>query len=245
MPVTSKIGNAALLRHTKQVSKHIPKIRPFTRSNLRRMLQAFPFVYIKPNDSAQGKGIFRVDVRPDGSYMLRSRDTDEALFIKDFNPLWVNLNRFKHRRFYIIQQGISSITRAGNPFDIRVHVTRVNGKWVIAGIVSRLANIESIVTNYFREGPSTNVSTLLTEHLHLSSTVSERIIRKLKAVSLKSAKAISTVYPRWSEFGLDIGIDANNKLWIYEINITPGANVFQKLNYKSFLRILHLRQRAR
>lgn len=245
MGVTSKIGNAALLLKNAETAKHIPKTEAFTRANLSSMLQEFPSVYIKPNDSAQGKGILRVDLQSNGSYMLRSRDVDGAWFDTDFNQLWLQLNRMKLKRYYLLQQGISSITKAGNPFDIRVHMTRIKGTWIIAGMVGRLAPMESIVTNYFLEGPSTYVSELLTTQLYLSSNKAEEMITQLKSLSLQATQIISSAYPKWSEFGLDIGIDSSNHLWIYEINITPGASVFQKINYKSYLRILNLRKRAR
>lgn len=245
MKVTSKIGNATLLQNHESIASHIPRTQPFTQSNLQTMLEEFPIVYIKPNDSAQGKGILRVDVRFNGSYLLRSRDVDDRWNHKDFSNLWDHVNQLKHPRSYIIQQGISSITKQGNPFDIRVHMTRVNRKWIIAGMVGRMAPIDGIVTNYFLEGPTTYVSNLLTGPLQLSSNQANSLIQEIKTLSLATTKIISSSYPKWNEFGLDIGIDTAQKLWIYEVNITPGASVFQKLNYQSFLRIMQLRKQAR
>lgn len=245
MKVTSKIGNAALLIKHESISSHIPQTQPFTHANLKRMLHTFPVVYIKPNDSAQGKGIFRVDVHPDDSYLLRSRDIDDRWHHKDFDELWNHVNRIKRPRYYIVQQGVSSVTKHGSLFDIRVHMTRVNKKWIIAGMVGRMAPPDGIVTNYFLEGPTTYVSNLLTGYLHLSSTEAERKIQEIKTLSLTTTKIMSSAYPKWSEFGLDIGVDEEQKLWIYEVNITPGASVFQKLNYPSYLRIMQLRKQAK
>lgn len=245
MKVTSKIDNATLLLSHESVASHIPRTQSLTQPNLIDMLEAYPIVYIKPNDSAQGKGILRVDVHSNGSYLLRSRDIDDQWIYQNHSDLWNHINQIKHPRSYIVQQGISSVTKQGNPFDIRVHLTRVNRRWIIAGMVGRMAPLDGIVTNYFLEGPTTYVSNLLTGSLELSSHQANGLIHEIKTLSLTTTKIISTTYPKWSEFGLDIGIDAERKLWIYEINITPGASVFQRLNYQSYLRVLKLRKQAK
>lgn len=245
MKVTSKIGNATLLGKHESVTDHIPKTEPLTKENLRNMLQAFPHVYIKPDNSAQGKGILRVDVRFNGSYVLRSRDIDDSWYHDDFDELWNQINHMKHPRYYIAQQGIKSITEQGNPFDLRVHLTRINKKWTLAGMIGRVAPMDGIVTNYFLEGPQTYVTNLLTGDLQLSRDQSEKMIEEIKTLSFTTTQIISNAFPKWSEFGLDIGIDEERKLWIYEVNITPGASVFKKLDYPSYLRIMQLRKKAK
>lgn len=244
MKVTSKLDNASLLRQHSTTSNHIPETKLLTQTNLQTMLQSFPFVYLKPNDSAQGKGILRVD-RYDQEYTLRSRDEKATSTHHQFGDLWEHIHQIKRRRMYLIQQGIPSVTKAGNPFDIRVHLARIQGNWIVAGSVGRLASIDSIVTNAYSGGISKHVHTLLEEELHLSSAQSLDIIHKLESLSLDATNITSKLYPKWAEFGLDIGLDEDFHPWIYEINITPGGKVFKNLDRQTYLHILRLHRQAR
>lgn len=242
--VTSKVGNARLLSHNKQISKHIPKTHYLTSMNLVNMLKNTPSIYIKPNDSCRGKGILRVDQIHANEYILRSRDTNQTFIHKNLQDLWINVHQLRRNRRYVIQQGIQSITKSGKHFDIRVHMTRVNGKWVVAGMIGNIARRGGIITTESSGGVSTYVHELLQNHLGFSQLRTQETIEKLKTISLHATKTTSRMYPRWSEFGLDIGIDSRNNIWIFEINITPGALVFQKLDQKTFQRILYLRRLA-
>lgn len=244
MKVTSKLNNASLLLQYKQTSSHIPQTQLLTQTNLQMMLQSFPFVYLKPNDSAQGKGILRIDHNED-EYTLRSRDNDVTATHESFSNLWEDIHQKKRKRMYLIQQGILSVTKEGNPFDIRVHLARIQGNWIVAGIVGRLANKDSIVTNAYSGGISRHVHELLEEELHLSPIQSSRLIDQLQSLSLNATKITSQMYPKWPEFGLDIGLDTNLHPWIYEINITPGGKVFKNLDRKTYLHILRLHRQAR
>jgi glutathione synthase/RimK-type ligase-like ATP-grasp enzyme len=244
MKVTSKLDNATLLLQNPSTSDHIPHTQLLTASTLSQLLQQFPSVYLKPNDSAQGKGILRVDYDGD-EYTLRSRDTKVSSTHESFPELWEDVNQQKRNRMYVIQQGISSVTKAGKPFDIRVHLARINGSWIVGGIVGRLASKESIVTNAYSGGISKHVQHILTEDMELSPTQSLEIIHQLKSLSLHATKITSNLYPKWAEYGLDIGLDQNLHPWIYEINITPGGKVFKNLDRESFLHILRLHKQAR
>lgn len=51
--------------------------------------------------------------------------------------------------------------------------------------------------------------------------------------------------PIYSEFGVDIGIDNKDKLWIYEVNVTPGIRSFKELDYLLYRHLLNLRKLAK
>lgn len=242
MKVTSKVGNARLLSHNKQISKHIPETQLLTSTTLLNMLQNHSSLYIKPNDSCRGKGILRVDKIHRNEYVLRSRDTNQTSTHRTFTDLWNHVHRLRRNRLYLIQQGVQSITKAGEHFDIRVHMIRVHGEWVVAGMIGNIARRGGIITTESSGGTSTYVHDLLQSHLGSTSLKTHETIEKLKTISLHATKTVSMRYPTWNEFGLDIGIDPNNNIWIFEINIFPGGLVFKKLDRKIYQNILHLRQ---
>lgn len=244
MRVTSKLDNASLLLRHNSTSKYIPQTKLLTRIHLQEMLEIFPFVYLKPNDSAQGKGILRAD-RIGDEYILRSRDENGIEKQGNFSNLWESIHQHKRKRTYLIQQGILSVTKNGNPFDIRVHLARIRGNWIVAGVVGRIASKESIVTNAYSGGISKNVDEILEKEMHLSSAQSSKMIYKLQSLSLEATKITSNAYPKWAEFGLDIGLDEDLHPWIYEINITPGGKVFRNLDHEVYLHILRLHRQAK
>jgi len=63
----------------------------------------------------------------------------------------------------------------------------------------------------------------------------------LTVLSTHATETFGHAFPKWKEFGLDIGIDERGKLWIYEINIKPGMLVFQK-DRPSYERIMEMKK---
>lgn len=49
-------------------------------------------------------------------------------------------------------------------------------------------------------------------------------------MGLIAANVISRVHPKWAEFGVDVGIDPKGRIWIYEVNITPGIKNFRDVD---------------
>lgn len=242
--VISKLDNCQILRQNKKIGPYIPETLPLSQESLSHMLRHFPFVYLKPDNSCQGKGIMRIDQLPSGEFLLRTRDTRSTSVHFHLPQLWSGISKNKIDRPYIIQQGINSVTLTGHLFDIRVHLMRIKGKWRVAGIVGRVAPRKSIVTNAYSGGISKHVEDLLTDDLGYNPRRAENTIEELCTISKQATKTMSRAYPKWSEFGLDIGIDTFNNIWIYEINIKPGTLVFKNLDRETFRHILNLRKKA-
>jgi hypothetical protein len=243
--VISKWNNAMILWRDPELRQHIPVTVPLTKQHLHGMLQEFPFVYLKPDNSCQGKGLFRIDRMGRNRYLMRARDVQFELKYENFTRMCKDLRNARMRRPYIIQEGISSQTPGGAMMDIRVHLTRVDGKWEIAGLVGRVAQPRKIATNAYSGGKSVHVDELLTKEMGYSEEHAQQTIEKLKSISERAVQRISARYPSWSEYGLDIGIDKQGHLWIYEINIRPGTLVFKNLSAESCERVLELRKKAR
>lgn len=243
--VISKQNNARLLRQSPHLRKHLPQTLPLTRTNLRRMLKKFPFVYLKPDNSCQGKGLFRVDRSGARHFWLRSREDRAPVHYRSLKSLYRDLLYDKMPRRYLIQRGIESQTPSGQMVDIRVHLARIEGKWVTAGIVGRVAPHQRIATNAYSGGKSVYVYPLLTKELGYSHKSALVIIDRMISLSRRAVSVISAHYPEWAEYGLDIGIDTKGRLWIYEINIKPGSLVFKNLGTKAYKRILLLHKLAR
>ncbi|MCH5586496.1 YheC/YheD family protein [Shimazuella sp. AN120528] len=236
----SKIGNAQILSSNYYVSSHIPEYHPLTKSSLQSMLNKYPTIYVKPNNSCQGKGVIRIERKSNG-YLVKPRDRNKTLHKNTIESLMRCIRREKMNRPYLVQQGIASYTKNGRLFDIRTHLLRIHGEWEMGAIIGRVASKRGVATNAYSGGTPVPIRPLLKDHLGLSEEESEGYIAQLTTLSLEATQTFSKEFPKWTEFGLDIGVDEKGHLWIYEINIKPGMLVFRK-DQPSYQRIMKMKK---
>src|SRR6185437_16123230 len=103
--------------------------------------------------------------------------------------LMTRINKLRWPTPYLIQQGIKSITKTGQPFDIRVHLLRVNKKWIVVGAVGRVAPLGQIVSTGCRGEKSYRLETLFTRQLNYSTPIAKIMAAKLAQFSLQVAYA--------------------------------------------------------
>jgi hypothetical protein len=242
--VISKLNNWAILQKDKRVAFSLPTTLPYSIQNLRTMLNQYSILYLKPDNSCQGKGAMRIDKLPNGHYLLRSRDTKKENTCKNLTALNRSIQHIKMKRPYLIQQGIISQTPSGKMVDIRVHLFRLGHVWQTAGMAARIASIKNVVTNRSSGGKPIYLDELLKSHLSYTATEAKQKVAELTRLATRAVQLISDRYPSYSEFGVDVGIDREGKLWIYEVNIRPSLRMFKQLNYSLFLRLLRLRKQT-
>ncbi|WP_044642627.1 YheC/YheD family protein [Risungbinella massiliensis] len=242
--VMSKLSNDALLQKDKKIALSLPRTLPYSIQNLRLMLLHYSNIYLKPDNSCQGKGAMRIDKHPDDHYLLRSRDTKKIYIFKKLAPLHQHIQRIKMKRPYLLQQGIVSQTPSGNMVDIRVHLFRLNHVWKQVAMAARVAPTQNVVTNRSSGGEPIDLDELLTSHLGYTTTEVEQKKEELSYLATRAVQRISAKHPSYSEFGVDIGIDLNGDLWIYEVNIRPSLRMFRQIDYKLYQHLLRLRKQV-
>lgn len=244
--VISKIGNHVLLRRNSQTASHLPETHRFSQETFKNMCRKYPLVYVKPNDSSKGKGIIRIERLSDGQYLIKDRDTKGRTTVSGLQAAYLRVLARKMRgRLYLVQQGIHSVTKFGRPFDIRAHFLRLNGKWTCMGLIGKQAPSLGVVTNGSSGGTTILVSTLLRSKLGYSQEKYVTTRARLTEIATEAVKTISQAYPSWREYGVDLAIDRSDKIWIYEVNITPGSTLFRRLSPTTYRQILRLRGKAR
>ncbi|SMO62902.1 YheC/YheD family protein [Melghirimyces algeriensis] len=226
----SKWKQADLLKRNHVTAKALPETLFYNIQNLKDMLKRHPFVYIKPDTGGQGRGIFRVTRKLTKEYHIQGNHYSQMC--TDVNSVHQCLEILIQAQNYIIQQGIQSETSDGRPFDFRVHVQRVRGRWVIGGIVGRLGSPSNIVTNRHQGGRPLRIKQLFRKYLAWNRKKEKRVIERIKRLAMETAKAMNKGYPECLEQGVDIGVDAKGRPWIFESNITPGIAVFAALKDK-------------
>jgi hypothetical protein len=118
------------------------------------------------------------------------------------------------------------------PIDFRFHLTK-NGynKWVASGIGAKKAGKGS-VTTHVRSGGMLMMPEQVLKTVF--GNKSEQVLEHAISVAIKLAEAIERNYShQLGELGFDLGIDLNEKVWMFEANAKPGRSIFKHPSLKS------------
>lgn len=187
-----------------------------------KFLSAFEKVVFKPIDGRKGKGIFFI-VHEDGRFLVKGEGTNRTYGKSQLNGF---IKQKLSKGTFIVQPYIQSVTKSGQVFDFRLHVQKNgNGEWVITTIYPRIAPQGSIIAN-INSGGYTNYLDPFLEHEFKEEAFNIR--KKLEFFSLSLAKHLDELQMEKfgeviDEIGVDIGMDDQLKLWIYEVNWRPGC----------------------
>ncbi|MED1797661.1 YheC/YheD family protein [Brevibacillus porteri] len=225
----NKWGVHQLLYPNPEVNEHIPET--YTSPSLttvRNLLRKYPIVYLKPKNGSLGYGIVKV-VRQAGGGFTASYHTGSGNVKKQFSKLsslYQHVFRSRRVSSYLAQQGISLMTFHGRPFDFRVHLHKnQQNEWVVSCTAAKVAGSGS-VTTHVRTGGTVIPGDDLLQHLFgrqkalMTQRVSDASIRLATAIEL--AKGIDL-----GELGLDMGIDTQGHVWMFEANSKPGRSIFK------------------
>ena len=219
-----------LLENDTTVNKYVPEsyMGP-TSEQVKEMLEKHQFVYYKPSGGSLGKGIYRLTYLPKRGYFARYRGEKENVLLRfsSFNSM-MRMLQSRHGRSlknYVIQQGIRLIEIDNCPIDFRFHMHKNgNNQWVVVGIGAKKAGRGS-VTTHLKNGGS-----LMTPEVALNRAFGSRgpeVLQSAKRVAVTLAEAIEQHHQHLlGEIGFDLGIDQDEKIWMFEANAKPGRSIF-------------------
>jgi len=197
------------------------------------MLEKHPIIYLKPANGSLGLGIYKI-IKKNSEYVVqfRTKNINKAKIFKDAVSLYkfIFSNKFRHR--YILQQGINLIEYKQCPVDFRVHMHKDNNdKWQIVAIGAKAAGKGSVTTHLRTGGQLINADQYLSLMFkEYALTIKE----KINASSILIAETVeSNLREPLGELGLDIGVDKNNRIWLFEVNSKPGRSIFKHPSLKT------------
>jgi len=187
-----------------------------------KFVDAFKKIVFKPIDGRKGKGIFFI-TKKEGKFEVM-KDSNQVILSKQEldEVIRTKLSTGK----YILQPYIQSVTKAGQVFDFRLHVQKNGeGKWVITTIYPRIAPKGSIIPNINNGGYTNYLEPFLQQEFNEEAF---NIKRTLEHFSITLANHLDELQmiqygEMIDEIGVDIGLDENLKIWIYEVNWRPGC----------------------
>jgi hypothetical protein len=218
------------LRDHEWTAEHIPETYHSPSAKvIQSMLERHQMVYLKPSGGSLGLGIFRITRHPRGGYFCRFRNGNHNI-LRRFRSLDTMLRHLFGQQLtrlprYLVQQGIRLVKYDGRSVDFRVHMHKdKRGEWQVVGMGAKVAGVGS-VTTHGRTGGS-----LLTAEELLRNAFpgkEKELMARIQHASITIASALEgEVEGHLGELGLDIGVDHNQKVWLFEVNAKPGRHIF-------------------
>ncbi|MCM2531950.1 YheC/YheD family protein [Neobacillus pocheonensis] len=183
-------------------------------------LNKYKSIIIKPVSGAKGEGIIYIE-KQDKNFFLKT-DEMELHFSEQELKEWI-AELLLLDEMYLIQPFIQSKTKTGLPFDFRLHVQKnEQGKWVITTIYPRIAN-SGVVSNISLGGYTSYLPGFLKQQFDEEFY---NVQRYLEVFAIQFSTHFDSLYDEpLDELGIDVGMDENKKIWIYEVNWRPGTPV--------------------
>lgn len=224
---TYSIGNkwnvTRRLKEAKEFEKYlipsevVKEIEPF-----QKLISTYKKIVFKPVEGRKGKGIYFIskvgadyDIQQDTKVERYTQEQLEALLTERFAE-----------EAYIVQPYIQSKLKSGQVFDFRIHVQKDGeGKWVITTAYPRVAPSGSIIPNINNGGYTNYLEPFLALEFQEEAFNMKRL---LEHFGLSLARHLDDIQMRTfgeviDEIGIDVGVDEQQKIWIYEVNWRPGC----------------------
>jgi hypothetical protein len=234
-PFNNKWSITQMLMADEKVSQWVPYTVAYSAGNLRQMLSRYPCVYIKPGNGTGGRGIMKV-TRRDKGFGLVGRNIkrqkkslhlqSEAALISWFHK-WVKEQRIRKGTF-MIQQGLNLELLPNRTVDVRLLIQKDGGgEWGITGLGVRIGALNSAASNLHLNGKAAPFEDFMKKRF--GEEKMNEIYQECSKLAHATVEALDKRYERMMEYGLDIGVDTDGRVWLIEVNSKPGREIFREM----------------
>ncbi|MFJ5760058.1 YheC/YheD family protein [Neobacillus sp. NPDC093182] len=218
-PVGNKMKVYKKVKKAKVFASYlIPSTTLHKPEELITFLKNQPKAVIKPLSGNHGKKVFFIE-----------KTEQQYKVTEQFNTMYLNekeLNRYFQpiitgQRF-LMQPFIECKTKNGLTYDFRLHVQKNGeGKWEINLIYPRICGNAKMISNISSGGYRGELASFLKDEFGEDSKM---VKESLEVFALTFSAHFDTLYEHsFDELGIDVGIDANQRLWMFEVNWRPGS----------------------
>lgn len=214
LTVYKKIQNAQLF-----AAYTIPTYEVSVPDSILSLIDDHDKVVLKPKSVNQGKNIYFIWKESPEIHVVKE-GANRFEYTKE--ELYEVLTDIIATRNYLLQPFIESRTKTGLTYDLRLHVQKNGaGEWAINLIYPRISGYKKLVSNISSGGFRGDFdSFLIDEFGEEQSTIKS----KIENFALEFTNHFETLYPTsFDELGIDIALDKNRKIWIFEVNWRPGS----------------------
>lgn len=214
----SKTYMYEIIANSKEFKSYlIPYIEVKNTEDVRRQLKKYGKIVCKADGGSLGLNVYFIEKKNEKYELKIHKNIYE--YTEDKFTDFINENFVDSEETFVVQPYIQSKTNDGNPFDLRAHLMKDgNGKWSIVKIYPRIGARNSIISNLHLGGSTCDLKTFLTRHITVKDD--KQFKKDVSTFTLEFANFIEQKLDyHFSELGLDIAVDENNKLWLFEVNM--------------------------
>lgn len=214
MKVYNKILKAKKFNHYL-----IPSVQINNSKDVATFLNMYNKAVIKPLSGNKGKNVFFIERMSHQSFIYTEGSNKNTCSQRELMSLIENLTE---DRTYLVQRFIESKTKVGLTFDYRIHVQKNgHGKWEINLIYPRISGSSKMTSNISSGGYRGELISFLNEEYGEDWLT---VYQLLEEFSLSFAEHFETLYKySFDELGIDVTVDHDYQLWIFEVNWRPGS----------------------
>lgn len=199
----------------------IPFTTVKTMNDVEQFMEEHSHILLKPIVSNQGREIYTLHAVDEG-IQVYTDSSSEILTKAEFVDFF---EKIIQPRKYLAQPFIESKDKEGNPFDIRMHVRKnLYGIWEPAAIYPRIGIGKEITSNISQGGGVSPLNSFLAANYGEKWQEVQETIAKASHWFPRKFEALYDV--DFDAFGIDFGLDKNGKLWLFEVNTSPGMKYF-------------------
>jgi glutathione synthase/RimK-type ligase-like ATP-grasp enzyme len=224
-----------VLSQDEEMKRWLPESVEYSHARLEEMFARHPILYIKPTNGSGGRSILRIERRENG-IVLRGRTktlVKKTATVKTMESLyaWVDEWTTSERRgkeSFFVQQGLNLDLLPDRAVDIRLLIQKdEKGDWDITGLGARIGQRHSSTSNLHGGGKAEPAQPFLAKRFGREQA--EAILDDCGKLAHLTVEKIEHHYGQMVEFGLDIGVDVNGRVWLIEVNPKPGREIFRQI----------------
>ncbi|MFD1735474.1 YheC/YheD family protein [Bacillus salitolerans] len=200
---------------------HLPETLNLTSRNvLDTMLSKYQMVYLKPHNSANGKGIFTIEKN---RYGYKIKDTNnKTVYFKVVSKALAYLKEKGVSRQYIVQQPVPYRYNNRN-VDFRFYMQKNKTKsWTSPGFAAKISTEDSINTNYQNREILLYGEDALKTLYQMNQSEIRKTVNDMFAVCKAACEVIERQGVHLGDVAFDLIIDRNHKIWLLELQIRYG-----------------------
>lgn len=200
----------------------IPTDRASSFEKLVSYLEQYQKIVLKPLGGERGKGIYILSVEGD-KYRLGFKTKEKVITNEELEQFF---NESINNKRYIMQKYIASRTLQGDPFDCRVHAEKNGeGKWVSARNYIRIGIGQTVISNVNQGGGIADPEPFLKANF---GDRWEEILKRIDELAVTLPYKIEEFRKTHiMSLGMDVGIDKDGKLYIFEVNGAPSTQALK------------------
>jgi glutathione synthase/RimK-type ligase-like ATP-grasp enzyme len=218
-PVGNKMKVYKKVKKAKVFASYlIPSTTLLKSDEIISFLKNQPRAVIKPLSGNHGKKVFFIE-----------KTEEQYKVTEGFNIMYMNeeeLSRYFQTiitaQKFLMQPFIECKTKNGLTYDFRLHVQKNGkGKWEITLIYPRISGNAKMISNISSGGYRGELASFLEDEFDEDA---KKVKERLEDFALTFSAHFDTLYEHsFDELGIDVGIDANQGLWLFEVNWRPGS----------------------